>query len=409
MTSNAQNLNPSKYLGNELNYLAKVLEGESWSASGGSWTNTLEKEFAKRFGAKYGVAFNSGTSTLHAALEAVGVGPGDEVISPALTVIMNTTATIHANAVPVYADVDPETFTVDPVDVAKRITPKTKAIIPVSLYGLPPDMGPIMELAKEHNLAVIEDNAQCVLSTYGGQLVGTIGDMASYSFENTKHISCGEGGMVITDNETYAEAIRKIGGHGFKNLRAEEGRVRLNQDVFQNPHYKRHDRLGWNYRLSEFNSAVALAQLERVEVLVDLRVRSAAIFMDVMSGCNYFIPQKTPGGSTNSYYALGVIYEGNESIGVSWETFRKAYVEEGGDGIYGAWSVPYLEPMVAQRQFVKRCPWLYDNVHYQEGLCPVAEMIQPKLMQFKTNYRDLDLAKMKASVLERVIKKFATR
>jgi hypothetical protein len=100
MTSNTQDLNPSKYLGNELNYLKKVLEGESWSASGGSWANTLEKEFAKRFGVKYGIAFNSGTSTLHAALEAAGVGPGDEVISPALTVIMNTTATIHANAVP---------------------------------------------------------------------------------------------------------------------------------------------------------------------------------------------------------------------------------------------------------------------------------------------------------------------
>jgi perosamine synthetase len=112
-------VNPSKYLGNELNYLRSVLEGESWSATGGSWTNNLEKEFAKKFGAQYAVAFNSGTSTLHAALEAAGVGPGDEVISPALTVIMNTTATVHANAVPVYVDVNASTFNIDPVDVAK--------------------------------------------------------------------------------------------------------------------------------------------------------------------------------------------------------------------------------------------------------------------------------------------------
>ena len=96
-------------------------------------------------------------------------------------------------------------------------------------------------------------------------MLGTIGDVASFSFENTKHISCGEGGMIVTDNEAYAEMIRKIGGHGFKNLKADEGRIRLNQDVFQNPHYKRHDVLGWNYRLSEFNAAIALAQLERVE------------------------------------------------------------------------------------------------------------------------------------------------
>ena len=114
--------NPSKYFGNELDYLAKVLNSESWSATGGSWTQTLEQNFSKKFGRHYGIAFNSGTSTLHAALEAVGVGSGDEVISPALTVIMDTTATLHANAIPVYADVDPDTFNIDPVDLARRTT-----------------------------------------------------------------------------------------------------------------------------------------------------------------------------------------------------------------------------------------------------------------------------------------------
>jgi perosamine synthetase len=338
-------------------------------------------------------------------LEAAGVGPGDEVISPAVTVIMNTTATIHANAVPVYADVDSDTFTIDPKDVERKITPKTKAIIPVSLYGLPPDMDPLMEIARRYDLIVIEDNAQCVLSTYKGQLTGTIGHMASYSFENTKHISCGEGGMIITDDETYAEAVRKIGGHGFKNLRAREGRIRLNQDVFQDPHYKRHDVLGWNYRLSEFNAAVALAQLERVESLVALRMKSAEIFMDAMSNCNYLIPQKVPDGRTNSYYTLGVKYQGEAAIGVSWQDFRRAYLEAGGDGIYGAWSVPYLEPMVAQRQFVRRCPSVYKDISYESGLCPVAEELQCKIMQFKTNYRDLELAKLKAASLARTIKK----
>ncbi|MGA9754698.1 MAG: DegT/DnrJ/EryC1/StrS family aminotransferase, partial [Desulfobaccales bacterium] len=137
--------NPIKYLGNELKYIKKVLEGESWSATGGSWTIALERAFAKKIGTKYAVAFNSGTSTLHAALEAVGVGAGDEVISPAITVIMDTTATMHANAVPVFADVNPKTFTMDPEDLARKITPKTKAIITVAIYGLSPDMDPIME------------------------------------------------------------------------------------------------------------------------------------------------------------------------------------------------------------------------------------------------------------------------
>ena len=399
-------VNPSKYLGNELKYLEKVLNAESWSATGGNWNNALEKEFAKKFGVKYAVAMNSGTSTLHAALEAAGVGPGDEVISSALTVIMDSTATLHANAIPVYADVDPKTFNIDPNDVARKITKRTKAIIPVALYGLPPDLDPIMELAKKHNLVVIEDNAQCVLSKYKGRLAGTIGHMASYSFENTKHISCGEGGIIITDKEKYAELVRKIGGHGFKNLKAEEGRVRLNQDVFQNPHYKRHDVLGWNYRLPEFNAAIALAQLERIEELIELRIKSAQYFIDVMKTCDYLIPQFVPSGYTNTYYTLGVVYEGDKSIGVSWEDFRKAYIDHGGDGIYGAWSVPYLEPMIATRQFANRCPWVYEDLRYEKGLCPVAEALQPKIMQFKTNYRDVNLAENKAIALLKTIKDF---
>jgi len=401
--------NPSKYLGNEMEYLAKVLAAESWSATGGSWNNILERKFAEKFGVKYAISMNSGTSTLHAALEACGVGPGDEVISPAITVIMDSTATIHVNAVPVYADVDPKTFNIDPKDVQKKITKKTKAIISVAIYGLPPDLDPIMDMAKEHNLVVIEDNAQCVLGKYKERLAGTIGHMASYSFENTKHISCGEGGMIITNNEKYAEMIRKIGGHGFKNLKAEEGRIRLNQDVFQNPHYKRHDVLGWNYRLPEFNAAIALAQLERIEELVDLRIKSAKIFIDVMKTCDYLTPQFVPESYNNTYYTLGVVYEGDKSIGVSWEEFRKAYINNGGDGIYGAWSVPYLEPMIAKRQFVKRCPWVYENVEYEKGLCPVAESVQPRIMQFKTNYRDVKLAEIKAGILLKTIKQFKSR
>lgn len=396
--------NPSKYLGNELKYLAKVLEGESWSATGGSWTIGLEQAFSKRIGTKYGVAFNSGTSTLHAALEAVGVGPGDEVISPALTVIMDSTSTIHANAIPVYCDIDEDTFNMDPEKLEELITPRTKAIIAVALYGLSPDYDRILDIARKHGIPVIEDNAQAILSKYKGRILGTIGDIASFSFENTKHISCGEGGMILTDNEEYAEKCRKLGGHGFKNLRAEDGRVRLNADMFQNPAYKRHDALGWNYRMPEFTAAVAYAQLERVDELVQLRKDSARIFLDAIGDCDFLIPQKTPENYVNTYYSLGVRYLGEEKLGVSWADFRKKYVEMGGDGYYGAWSVPYLEPVIAERTFAKRLPEIYEKVEYHEGLCPVAEKVQKQIMQMKTNYRDTELAKQKAEVLSKLIK-----
>lgn len=387
-------------------YLQKVLEGESWSATGGSWTIGFEREFSRCIGTKYGIAFNSGTSTLHAALEAVGVEAGDEVISPALTVIMDSTATFHANAVPVYCDVDEKTFNLDPDKLEALITPKTKAIIAVALYGLSPDYDRILPIAQKYGIPVIEDNAQAVLSYYKGKVLGTIGDIASFSFENTKHISCGEGGMILTNNEEYAEKCRKLGGHGFKNLRAEDGRVRLNQEMFQNPDYKRHDSLGWNYRMPEFTAAVGYAQLERVEELVELRQNSAKVFLDVIKECDYLIPQHTPEGYINSYYSLGVRYLGEEKIGVSWKDFRKEYVDMGGDGYYGAWSVPYLEPVIVNRVFAKRLPDVYKNIKYEDGLCPIAEKVQKQIMQIKTNYRDIELAKGKADILYRLIRKY---
>lgn len=401
MTSSGSN--PSKYLGRELEYLEQVLAGDSWSSTGGSWTNTFERAFAKRLGTRYAIAFNSGTSTLHAALEAVGVGFGDEVISPALTVIMDTAATLHANAVPVYADIDPATFNLDPTDLERKITPRTKAVIVVALYGLPADMDRILAIAGKHGVAVIEDNAQALLSTYRGRLLGSFGQLASYSFETTKHLSCGEGGALITNDEALATAARKVGGHGFRTLAAAEGRTRLNDEAFQNPDYKRHDTLGWNYRLSEFNAAVALAQLERADELVQLRRQSARLFLEAMANCDFLTPQLEPETCRNTYYTLGACYTGEEVHGVSWRSFWRTYRAEGGDGFYGAWAVPYLEPVMSTRVFASRCPDLYRGVVYEPGLCPVAERIQPRLMQFKTNYRDLAQAASRAESLSRAI------
>lgn len=405
MIFNNSNRNPTKYLGNELKYLRKVLKAESWSATGGSWSNQLEAEFAKLQGSKFAVAMNSGTATLHAALNAVGVGVGDEVITPALTVIMDTTSILHAHAIPKYVDIEEDTFNIDVNKIEQSITPRTKAIIAVSLYGLPAKMTEIMEVANRYNIPVIEDNAQCILSTYDNKLIGTFGAISSWSFENTKHISCGEGGIVTTDNEQMATSMRKFGGHGFKNLKASEGRIRLNQDVFQDPNYKRHDSVGWNYRLPEFNSAVALAQLERVRELVELRVRSAEFFLEVIESSDLFIPQAVSQRSSHSYYTLAARYVGEEKYGVSWQDFRKIYISMGGDGIYGAWSVPYLEPVMSNGEYKKINPTVYENTNYQPGECPVAERIQPQIMQFKTNYRDLKLASRKANSLEKTIRK----
>jgi len=382
-----------KYIGNELEYVRQVLESDARSATSGGWNQRLEKQFAERFGVCYAIAHNSGTSALHTCLLAAGVGPGDEVMSPALTVIMDAFATLYVGATPVFADVNPQTFNINPEDVRKMITPRTKAIITVSLYGLPADMDPIMEIALKHNLIVIEDNAQCFLGSYKGRLAGTLGHMSIFSFENSKHISVGEGGIVITNNERFAERVRKFGGIGYKNLTAEGGRIRLNEEVFQDPEYKRHDCVGWNYRMTELCAAVGVAQLERADEIVKMRQDIAMLYEEAIDDCKWIIPQRVPEGYTNTYWAYAVKYEGMAALNVPWKVFYNRYKDMGGDGFYAAWSVPYQEPALG-------------GLGYKKGLCPIAEELQPKIMQFKTNYRNLELAEAKAEALKKTIRQF---
>ena len=175
-----------KYNGNELDYILEVLDSENMERKSNPYVNRLEEKFSEVFQSKYSIAHNSGTSTLHSCLVAAGVKPGDEVISPAHTVIMNSFVTLYMNAIPVYVDIDPDTFNIDPGDLERKITNKTKAIQVVHMHGNPADMIPIMEIAKYHSIPVIEDSAQCVLGYIHGKLVGTFGDMASWSFEKFK-------------------------------------------------------------------------------------------------------------------------------------------------------------------------------------------------------------------------------
>jgi perosamine synthetase len=394
-----------KYTGNELKYVKEFLDNTKIP-----WTSRLEEAFAKRFGIRYAVAHNSGTSALHSCLAAAGVGPGDEVISPGLTVIMDALVTLHQNAVPVFADINPETFNIDPNDVRRKVTKRTRAIIAVSLYGLPADIDPIMEIAREYNLAVIEDSAQCVLGVYKGRLAGTIGHLGVFSLERTKHLGIGEGGIVVTNDEQLAERVRKFGGIGYQNLTAAAGRMQSNPSTFQDPDYQRHGSFGWNYRMPEICAAVGLAQVERIDELVARRQAIARLFSEAIEGCDWMIPQKVPQGLVNSYYTYALRYEGKAALDVSWKEFYNKYLDLGGDGFYSAWNVPYLEPVMSKMQFYgKNCPVgcpLYEGekVVYEKGLCPVAETTQPKMMQFKTNYRDMELAKRKAEALRKTIK-----
>lgn len=393
-----------KHIGNELEYVCDVLNSEDRESRKTPYVGRLEEKFSSVIGTKYSIAHNSGTATLHTCLAAAGVGPGDEVISPAHTVIMCTFAILHQNAIPVYADIEPDTLNIDPDDIERKITVRTKAIIAVHMHGLPCDMKKIMRIARKHNIVVIEDSAQCVLGSINGELAGTLGDMASFSFETKKHLSAGEGGMVVTDDKDYATLIRKTGGLGYKTLAADQALRSILPEQFQDPSYKRHDTVGWNYRMNELTAAVALAQVERINGLVRRRQKVAELFLKAIQSCDWLIPQKTPEGFIHTYWTFTLLYYGDDKYSISWQEFWQKYKQMGGDGFYGGLSVVYQEPVVADSTYLSRVQGGEQRALVYEGSCPNAERAQPRMMQFKTNYRNVNDAEYQARILKETIK-----
>lgn len=396
--------NTWRFSGNEMKYLREVVDSGFGSGTSGSMNNRFETAFAEKVGAEYAVTFNSGTSTLHAALFAMDVFAGDEVIIPPLTVVSNVDVILAQNAIPVFADIDPDTFNIDPEDIKKKITPKTKAIMPVSLYGLCCDLDPIMEIAKENSIGVINDAAEAFGTLYKGKRISEIADITSYSTENSKHITTGDGGIVVTNNEEFAIKMRKFGSLGYASMTSGDGRIRINKDIFQDPDYSRHDDVGLNYRMPEVAAALGLAQTERLEYFIDLRINIANLFSDVIDECDYITPQVTPKGDLNTYWTYTVKYNRGD---VSWKDFRKKYVELGGDGIYAAWKLTYQEALMASETYKRIAPHYYSALDYPDGICPVAEELQPKLMQFITNYGSVEEAKPFVDALAKTIKYFS--
>lgn len=386
----------AKFNGNEVEYVLRALDTENPENKAFPWVQRFEEAFAAKLNTKYAIAVNSGTSGLHAALFAAGIGPGDEVIQPALTVVMDAYATIHLGGVPIFVDINEENYNMDPALIESKITNRTKAIITVSWFGLPVDMDPIMDIAKRHNLIVIDDSAETLLARYKGVISGTNAHIGVFSFEHKKHLTSGsEGGMIITNEDHLATQARKFAGIGYKHMTPTAGRTHLAKTTFQDPDYLRFDTIGLNYRMNAISAAVGMAQLERADYIVERRKQSAKIFLDAVAGCSWMIPQKVNEGFEHSYYTFAVDYRGLEKRNVSWKEFYNRYIEKGGDGFYGNVAVPYLEPALLNKTF--------GRITLTQGMCPVAERLQKRIMAFKSNYRDLEVAKKKAVVLSELI------
>jgi perosamine synthetase len=383
----------------EKKYVLEAVDNEFSTSKNSIFNNRLEQKFRELLNTKYAIGHVNGTQTMHTALAALGVKPGEEVIVPPLTMSSTAFAVLQNKSIPVFADVDRETFNIDPESVKKCITEKTKAIISVSLYGLSPDYDRLLEICKVHNLFLIEDNAECFLGTYKGKVVGQFGDFSSFSFQASKHLTCGDGGMLTTDNEEFANNARRFSSLGYAGVSAKQGKITRND--IQDPRYNRHISLGFNYRLSEVNAAVVLGQLERAEELVEQRIKVAQIFDQALKGTNLLTRQAEPQGYKNSYWTYSVTLN-TVKPEVDWYLFRDLFQINGGDGFYAAWKLSYNEPLFKNE--IQNWDGVWQK--YDENLCPVSEYLQPRMIQLKTNYWVLSEAEAQAEILNKTIKMF---
>jgi perosamine synthetase len=276
--------------GNEKKYLLECID-TGWISSEGPFVREFEEKFAVRVGRQYGIAVANGSGALDIAVQALQLGPGDEVILPTFTIISCAASIVRAGAVPVLVDADPATWNMSVRQLEERITPRTKAIMVVHIYGLPVDMDPIIELARKHDLKIIEDAAEMHGQTYKGKPCGSFGDISTFSFYPNKHITTGEGGMLVCDDPDLAERCRSL-----RNL------------CFQAKKRFVHEELGWNYRMTNLQAAVGLAQLERLDEFVarkrNMGRRFGGLLADV---AGLELPAPCSDYAANIYWIYGLV------------------------------------------------------------------------------------------------------
>ena len=281
--------------GNELKYVTDCITS-GWVSSAGKYVKKFEGEFAKYIGTKYSTSTSNGTTALHLALESFGITNGDEVIIPDFTFAATASSVMHAGAKPIVADINKSTLNISVDSIREKITPKTKAIIPVHIYGAPAPMKEIMELAKEKNLIVIEDAAEAHGAMIGSKKVGSFGDAAIFSFYGNKILTSGEGGIIVSDNEKIIKKANILKNHGMSSTKKYW-----------------HEVVGYNYRLTNVQAAIGLEQLERIEEIIEKKICVAKNYEKLLSGTNYLQVPIQEKNTRNVYWMYWIISHSKEN------------------------------------------------------------------------------------------------
>ena len=329
--------------GNERKYLNECID-TGWISSEGPFIREFEARFAERVGRRHGIAVCNGSAALDAAVAALDIGPGDEVIMPTFTIISCAAAVSRLGGIPVVVDCDPNTWNMDVTAIESRITPRTRAIMPVHIYGLPVDMDPLLEIARRHRLLVIEDAAEMIGQTYRDKPCGSFGDISTFSFYPNKHVTTGEGGMIVTDDDALAERCR-----GLRNL------------AMKAPRRFVHDEIGWNFRMTNMQAAVGLAQLERLDDFLPRKRRIFDRYTERLSDLpSLQLPVACTDYSRNINWVYGVVI--SDDVAFDADEAMKRLAEK------GVGSRPFFWPM--HEQPVYRKAGLFEGERY-----PSAERI----------------------------------
>jgi perosamine synthetase len=329
--------------GNERKYLLECVDS-GWISSEGPFVAAFEEKFAARVGRKYGVAVANGSVALDAAVIALDLPPGSEVLMPTFTIISCAAAIVRAGLVPVVVDADPRTWNMDVSSLAARVTPRTKAIMVVHIYGLPTDMQPVEELAAKHGLKIIEDAAEAHGLTYRGRPCGSFGEISTFSFYPNKHVTTGEGGMIVTDDAKLADRCRSL-----RNL------------CFQPQRRFVHEELGWNYRMTNLQAALGLAQVESLDRHLAIKRRIGQRYRELLQGLpKVQLPPAEVPWAENFYWVFGLVLESSHALDATAAMVRLAEKRVG--------TRPFFWPM--HEQPVLRRMGLFPREKY-----PIAETI----------------------------------
>jgi dTDP-4-amino-4,6-dideoxygalactose transaminase len=346
----------------DLREVREALESQDLFFTSGNKIAALEREFAEKYGVRFAVAATSGTAAVHMAVAALDASPGDEIITAPVTDFGTVAGILFQGLIPVFADWKPGTFNMDPAEVERKITSRTRGIIAVHLFGNPCDMGAIMAASAKHRIPVIEDCAQAYCTPYQGKWVGSIGDIGTFSMQQSKHLPAGEGGMTVTSNADYAMRMALFRDKGWEN------RARWGPRAYTF--------LGLNYRMNELTGAVARAQLRKVERVVKTMNRLGNLLTELIRDIEGIFPCPVTPGGEHSYwlYAFRV-------TGFDPQEFIKALQTEGIPAAWGYTVTPiYLctDALASKRTFGRTSypfdsPYYQGAIEYKEGLCPVAE------------------------------------